>query len=307
MADFKWSKNQEAAIDANDNNFLISAGAGRGKTAVLTERIFKLVKQGTPISKFLVLTFTNAAAASMKTKIRKRLLSDPDLEHLAVEIENSNIETFDAFCLFLVRKYSFEIGVNRDIAPIDNSILDIKKHKFLDDILNELYEVKDDDFIKIINDYCTKDDNIIKEIILKISNTADLQIDKEDFYKGFINKYFNADFLSSLVEKEFKKNLKTLDKIIKLAYKLEDSDDADAIEAFIESLKDSKDYDELYFKLKDKENYSFPKKNAKVKTGDKDYRDYIRKMFVSLVPTDKSDFGTKHEIISSYLSNQKVV
>ena len=236
MAEFKWSDNQKAAINADNNNFLISAGAGSGKTAVLTERIFKLVKSGTPISKFLVLTFTNAAAASMKTKIRNRLLSDPDLKHLAIEIENSSIETFDAFCLFLVRKYSFEIGVTREVAPIDNSILDIKKHKFLDDILDELYDKKDSDFIRIINDYCVKDDEIIKEIILKISNTADLQIDKEKFYCEFMNKFFNEKFLSDLVEKEFKANLKTLDRVAKLASKLEDGDDADLIQNFVDDL-----------------------------------------------------------------------
>ena len=66
QTEIKWSREQEDAIEHIGHNILVSAGAGSGKTAVLTERIYQLVKKGASISKFLVLTFTNAAAAEMK-------------------------------------------------------------------------------------------------------------------------------------------------------------------------------------------------------------------------------------------------
>ncbi len=302
---FEWSDNQKAAIEADGKNYLISAGAGSGKTAVLTERIFTLVKSGASISRFLVLTFTNAAAASMKTRIRKRLLSDPELAHLAVEIENSSIETFDAFCLFLVKKYCFDIGVTRDISPIDNSLLEIKKHTLLNDIFTELYESKDEEFKDLITRYCDKDDGVIKEIVLKISKESDLQIDKDKFFKEFVNTYFNENWLSSLVDKKFNDDIKVLNRARKLTYNLEDADDASIIQDLIDNLLSSKDYDELYFKLKNKDLYSFPKKKGKA--SDIEFRNYIKGVFNSIVPTEARDFGTRKEIIAAYMDNQKMV
>ena len=59
----KFSPEQERAITAKGENYLISAGAGSGKTAVLTERIYRIAKEEKTLDKFLVLTFTNLAAA----------------------------------------------------------------------------------------------------------------------------------------------------------------------------------------------------------------------------------------------------
>ena len=97
-------KQKSALIDNNGKNILISAGAGSGKTTVLTERVYRLITNGAKISRFLILTFTNLAAASMKNKIRKALLSDPRFSSLSSEVDLAHIETFDAFCLFLVKK-----------------------------------------------------------------------------------------------------------------------------------------------------------------------------------------------------------
>ena len=72
----KFSPEQEQAINAKDQNYLISAGAGSGKTAVLTERIYRIAKEEKSLDKFLVLTFTNLAAAEMKNRVRKKLLDD---------------------------------------------------------------------------------------------------------------------------------------------------------------------------------------------------------------------------------------
>ena len=74
----KWSDEQLKAIEHGGHNILISAGAGSGKTAVLSERIYQLVKKGNNITRFLVLTFTNAAAMEMKSRVRDKILKDKD-------------------------------------------------------------------------------------------------------------------------------------------------------------------------------------------------------------------------------------
>ena len=74
----KFSNDQLAAINAEGENVLISAGAGSGKTAVLTERIYRIAKRDNTLDKFLVLTFTNLAAGEMKNRVRKLLIDDEE-------------------------------------------------------------------------------------------------------------------------------------------------------------------------------------------------------------------------------------
>ena len=130
----KFSIDQELAISAKGENYLISAGAGSGKTAVLTERIYRIAKEEKTLDKFLVLTFTNLAASEMKNRVRVKLLDDEETLSLATEVDNSHIETFDSFSLYLVKKYFYELGISKDITIVDNSILSINRKYYLDEL-----------------------------------------------------------------------------------------------------------------------------------------------------------------------------
>ena len=68
-----WTPEQQQAIDEEGKNIIVSAGAGSGKTAVLTARTQRKLLSGTHVNELLVLTFTNAAAAEMKERIRKTI------------------------------------------------------------------------------------------------------------------------------------------------------------------------------------------------------------------------------------------
>ena len=68
-----WTKEQEEAITRTGTNIIVSAGAGSGKTAVLTERTIRKLLNGESINKLLILTFTNAAAGEMRERIRREL------------------------------------------------------------------------------------------------------------------------------------------------------------------------------------------------------------------------------------------
>ena len=72
----RWTKEQMEAINKEGTNIIVSAGAGSGKTAVLSERVLRKLKDGTKISEMLILTFTNAAAFDMKERIRKKEVSE---------------------------------------------------------------------------------------------------------------------------------------------------------------------------------------------------------------------------------------
>ena len=94
---------QKQAIYTSGTNLIVSAGAGSGKTAVLSERILQMLCDGYDISRLLVLTFTNAAALEMKTRIKKKVSKVPSLSGQVSKIESAYITTFDAFALSLVK------------------------------------------------------------------------------------------------------------------------------------------------------------------------------------------------------------
>ena len=87
MGKIKWSPEQELAINEEGKNIIVSAGAGSGKTAVLSERVLRKLKNGVHINELLVLTFTNAAAAEMKERIRKKILKEDSLKDNIEELD----------------------------------------------------------------------------------------------------------------------------------------------------------------------------------------------------------------------------
>ena len=147
-----WTKQQEQAIYTRGKNILVSAGAGSGKTAVLSERILDACMHGTDIRSILVLTFTNAAALEMKERIRSKLLQN-GLFDQANALEEAFITTFDAYSLALVKKYAFELDLSPDIGIMDASLLAVKKQAYLDGLFTELYVKEDPIFLNFLKKY----------------------------------------------------------------------------------------------------------------------------------------------------------
>ena len=106
-----WTKEQERAIYETGTNMIISAGAGSGKTAVLTARTMRILNEGIHIDELLVLTFTKAAAGEMKNRIRKNIkknMADNPLLSKELElIDQAYITTFDSYALSVVKKYHY--------------------------------------------------------------------------------------------------------------------------------------------------------------------------------------------------------
>ena len=123
-----WTPSQESAIDTNGCQLLVAAGAGSGKTSVLTERILKKLKNGKDIKDFLVVTFTVASAEDMKEKLRKKLLeayaNDSENKHISNQIAKlpfARISTITAFCLDLVKKNFTSLGLSPSVRIADES------------------------------------------------------------------------------------------------------------------------------------------------------------------------------------------
>ena len=102
-----WTKEQLQAINEEGQNIIVSAGAGSGKTAVLSERVLRKLKQGIDINRLLVLTFTNEAAGEMKNRIRKKIKQEPSLKKQLDYLDASYITTFDSYAGSIVKKYHY--------------------------------------------------------------------------------------------------------------------------------------------------------------------------------------------------------
>ena len=175
----KWTEEQKQAIYEKENNILVAAAAGSGKTAVLVERIInKVINENIDIDKLLVVTFTNAAASEMRERVLKAIYEkidetpeDENLQRQVTLLNKSSICTIDSFCLDVVRNNFFEIDISQNFRIGDTTEIDILKQEVLEDLFEEKYETENEDFTKLINTYTTyKDDTPLKEFILKIYN-----------------------------------------------------------------------------------------------------------------------------------------
>ena len=196
----KWTEDQQKAISQCGHNIIVSAGAGSGKTAVLTERVIEKLKKGIKIDELLILTFTNAAAGEMKDRIRKKISAYPDLKDNLDYLDSSYITTFDSYTLSLVKKYHYLLNVSKNLSIVDNSIISLKKEEILEEVFNFLYEKENEKFLKLINDFCIKNDNNIKSSIMKIITSLELKSDKEEYLNTYIKNYFSDENIYRLIE-----------------------------------------------------------------------------------------------------------
>ena len=178
-----FTKEQQLAIDADGKSIIVSAGAGSGKTAVLSERVIRKLQEGVDVNKLLVLTFTNEAASEMKRRIRDKIVKHNLLDQLDL-LDQAYITTFDSFAFSLIKKYNYLLNISDNVKIASGNILIIKKHEILDEIFLRKYD--EELFQKLINDFCLKDDISIKNFVLDVYNKLDLLVDKE----GYINNYF---------------------------------------------------------------------------------------------------------------------
>jgi ATP-dependent helicase/nuclease subunit A len=135
----KWTSEQRQVIDLDGCNILVSAAAGSGKTAVLVERIIqKLIRDENPVSvdELLIVTFTEAAAAEMKDRIRgaieKKLEEYPENEHLrqqATLIHNAQITTIHSFCLSVIREHFHKIDLDPGFRIGEDGELKLLRHE----------------------------------------------------------------------------------------------------------------------------------------------------------------------------------
>ncbi len=212
----KFDAPQLEAINSRKGNFLVSAGAGSGKTAVLTERIKELVADGSAtLDQLLVLTFTNKAAAEMKSRTRSKL------PELSSEVECADITTYDAFFLKLVKKYAFKLGINPDIKVAEEQFLSIQKREFIDAALSKRYEKMEPDFADLVKAFTLKDDECLVGYIDGVLRLADLSPNPDELFKDLKERIYQKEFLEKAEQEYYEK----CNKDLRTAFSLLEGDD----------------------------------------------------------------------------------
>ena len=147
-----FTPEQQKVIELHNSNILVSAAAGSGKTAVLVERIIRMICEGehpADIDRLLIVTFTNAAAAEMRERIAAgiaaRLEADPGNDHIQKQsalLHNAQITTIDSFSLFLIRNHFNEIGLDPDFRVADEGEIKLLQQEVLGQLLEDAYAGK---------------------------------------------------------------------------------------------------------------------------------------------------------------------
>lgn len=143
----EFTKDQLLCIETSTKDMLVSAGAGSGKTTVLAERIMRRIEKGADIKDFLVVTFTNTAAADLKAKLSDRLekLSQASPESKAYRrmlysIDSADICTIDSFCLQYVKQNAAVLGLTDGCSVGDEALCAALLTAAADGVLTELCE-----------------------------------------------------------------------------------------------------------------------------------------------------------------------
>ena len=295
------NKQQQLAIDAAGSNVIVSAGAGSGKTMVLTARVIRLLEQGVPLNQMLILTFTNAAAQEMKQRIRQRLLQLHRHDEAAL-VDGSRIMTFDAFSLSLVSKYHYVLGLDANVGVLDEQVLALVRKKTIMAIFEKRYQTKQPAFVKLVSNYAVRDDYVLQSFVAAIDKMADLKIDKQNYLKTYIDDYFNHHYIEVSIDTYKKMFDHELDALIVSCSNFLDQQMGDTI---IKEMQTLREIDDISLKMAAISSWKFPRKINGLTDEDKALHDVIKAQFKPLKTW--ASVGSANDIASRYLETKEYV
>jgi len=196
----KWSKEQLDIIRFPKGNLLVSAAAGSGKTAVLMGHIMQRltnVEKPVDVDRFLIVTFTKAAAQEMKDRLHKTIFEEASQReenaHLRKQLkllQRAEISTIDSFCSRVLQGHFAEIDLDPSFRIGDQSEIALLKDDVLNALLEEEYVKRTEAFLDLSEALSPeKEDKKLQEIILEIQRASESQVDPEVFFTRCENNY----------------------------------------------------------------------------------------------------------------------
>lgn len=207
---FEPTPAQKNAINAQGGGITVSAAAGSGKTRVLVQRVIRLLTGENPVpaDRLLILTFTNTAAAEMKTRISKaidelisRYPENRFYRRQQLLLGSADICTIDSFCSKIVRDNFFRLGVSRDFRIGTNSELLEMRRRVMSDIIEEYYTVPDEsDENYEEGRQLSESFNILSMIMTDAKLDTDLENELLRAYDKYVSHAFPDEWIDRCVE-----------------------------------------------------------------------------------------------------------
>ena len=207
MSAREWTPAQKQAITTRGGDLLISAAAGSGKTAVLTERVLTLItdpERPVDIDRLLIVTFSNAAAEEMRQRIAARLYErmeqEPEnavLRRQSLLLGNAEICTIHAFCYRLIRENFQALGLPGDMALGRDGEDELLQAAVLEQLLDEEYEKAEPAFMRLIELFSgSRNDRRVMASLLLLYRF----LRNHPFYRDWAAEYITADTETPLDE-----------------------------------------------------------------------------------------------------------
>ena len=255
----EFTKNQQLAIDERGCNILVSAAAGSGKTSVLTERIIRRVtseEDPVDVDRLLVMTFTNAAAAEMRNRIREGLAGS---QKQSLLVNNAMITTIHGFCKSVITDHFEKIGLDPNFRVADENECRLIRQDALDDTLEAAYEAADPAFLRAVECFSAgKNDNALSELVLPIYDFIRADPEPEKFMEKCCEAYEFESFekfadsplirgLEAFMADELEKIMQMADKALEI---IDENEGIEPYRAAIEAYKngltiDTPSFDEV--------------------------------------------------------------
>ncbi|MCM1530253.1 MAG: UvrD-helicase domain-containing protein [Alistipes sp.] len=212
-----WTEQQKDAIDARNSSIIVSAAAGSGKTAVLTERLVQLLADpgsGVRGDRLIVVTFTNDAAAEMKgrldSKLRSMINTAEDKSYLLkqqVLLQSAKISTINSFCFELLRDNITDQGITSGFGVLEDTDLKIIQAKAMEELFDYYSEYEYEKISYLYDRFCLNEQQPLENAIIAVDNfLCSVTIGEEwldkiiaEYRKPFCESvYYNALFESKL-------------------------------------------------------------------------------------------------------------
>ncbi|MBQ7516688.1 MAG: helicase-exonuclease AddAB subunit AddA [Schwartzia sp.] len=193
-----YSPGQEAAIHARGKNLLVAAAAGSGKTFTLIERILQGIREGRcRIDELMVATFTNAAAAEMRTRVEKKLTAaaetDPAMAAQLVRLPGASISTLHSFCQTLVRQNFAALDIDPRFRLGNQQEMALLKDRVVTSLFEDEYETGHPDFLQFVWQYGDdRGDKELHDIVLNLYDFARSQADPESWLTRLVEDFVPA-------------------------------------------------------------------------------------------------------------------
>ena len=253
MGETKWTDEQLSAIKTRSCNLLVAAAAGSGKTAVLVERIIRIItneENQIDIDRLLVVTFTKAAAAEMRERIAdaisKQLEKNPNSKNLQRQLtllNRANITTMHSFCLDVIKNNFHRIDLDPSFRIGDQTEGILIKNEVIEELFEDKYDTEDTDFTDLVEAFSSyKNDDNLKDLVLELYNFTMsgpwpekwLNDSAEDFKISTLQELNESKwvkFLNENVKIEIQGYIKMMEKAIEIV------NETDGLEPYIDNFE----------------------------------------------------------------------